>query len=285
MPMNNVVVSSYGKEKKFISDFIKSIMAESAFTSQHSLVCKIGSTETESEAVTVTSAEVDTQLETAFGTATNKPTIWFVIDTNVKIKLTRNSVLSSGTTFYHAYVTVGQFAITQMSSEYFTSSLQYKSSSSSSGDDSYNNDTERCWKYQIVSNDKALYLVFGSYNENFPLAATIPDSSYERIKTYQVFSYKNGTDWIGGLHCGHRLYGADSVRTYAVNRLPYVNNANDPTAIETIQNKVIREYTGTAKVMTMTNIYDSSYNSAVMFPVNIDNNQYVYLNKYTLMPI
>ena len=38
MPMNNVVISKYGTEQQFISELVKSVLGESAFTSYHTLV-------------------------------------------------------------------------------------------------------------------------------------------------------------------------------------------------------------------------------------------------------
>ena len=86
MPMNNVVISKYGTEQQFISELVKSVLGESAFTSYHTLVCKIGASNDEGQSTIVsTSAEVETALGTVFNSTTNKPNIWLIIDTNVKI--------------------------------------------------------------------------------------------------------------------------------------------------------------------------------------------------------
>jgi hypothetical protein len=115
--------------------------------------------------------------------------------------------------------------------------------------------------------------------------STVRSGSTDKTKSDQAFSYEDNSNWIGGLHCGSRLYNASGIRDYAVNRLPYFNNVENATDIETITNKVIREWFSTTKVMTMEKIWDSSFNNAVMFSVNVGNEECVYLNNYTVMPI
>ena len=283
MPMNNVVISKYGTEQQFISELVKSVLGESAFTSYHTLVCKIGASNDEGQSTIVsTSAEVETALGTVFNSTTNKPNIWLIIDTNVKIHFERFKALNESVNYYEVYVDVGQFELQSSSSFQMLHALKFISNSSNI---SYSTQTERCWKYQIVSNENALYLVFGDYAEAFPLSVTTVDGSSTITKGFQAFSYKNGNTWIGGLHCGSRLYGADAIRCYAANRLSYINSSTNPASIETIHNKAVIQNGSSTKSITMSGVWDSTYNSAVMFSVNVGNEECVYLNNYTVIPI
>lgn len=283
MPMNNVVISKYGTEQQFILELVKSVLGESAFTSYHTLVCKIGASNDEGQSTIVsTSAEVETALGTVFNSATNQPNIWFIIDTNVKIHFERFDVLNRGVDYYNVYVDIGQFEMRHSSSFTMLHPLKFISNSSNI---SYSTQTERCWKYQIISNENALYIVFGDYAETFPLSTTTVDGSSTVTKGFQAFSYKNGNAWIGGLHCGSRLYGADAIRCYAANRLSYINSSTNPASIETIHNKAVIQNGSSTKSITMSGVWDSTYNSAVMFSVNVGNEECVYLNNYTVIPI
>lgn len=266
MPMNNVVISKTSTEQEFISEFVKSVMNESAFTSNHTLTCKIGSNITEANAVTVTTnVEVDTQLDTVYGSSSNTPTIWFIIDTYSVIRFSRASNSTD------KYFSCSSFfnGVPGESSNYF----YFAGGSSSIYRDTV---TSRAWKYQILSNANVLLIVFGMYDSKFPfLPADHPS----------IFSYKKGAEFVCGNRVQSTMRSMNGHDLSAVNRLLYINNDTDPTAIETIQNKVVISSVGTVKNVTMDNVWDSTYNSAVMFPVNIGSSQYVYLDNYTLMPI
>lgn len=285
MPLLNVTISSIGNEKDFIFQFVKSILNQSVFTQNiHSLTCKIGATDTESSAITVTTeSEAQTQLDSVFNPQNPSaiPTIWLIIDSNIKFRFRRGNNLDSATMWYLVYTTVGQITFQSETGWELSSDLNFVSGSSYN----YTVSTERSWRYQLVFNENVLYIVFGTRDESFPLLSTVRSGSTDRTKTYQAFSYKDSNNWIGGLHCGSRLYNASGIRDYAVNRLPYFNNVENATDIETITNKVIREWFSTTKVMTMEKIWDSSFNNAVMFSVNVGNEECVYLNNYTVMPI
>lgn len=287
MPLLNVTISSVSNEKDFIFQFVKSILNQSVFTQNiHSLTCKIGATNTESSAVTVTTeSEAQTQLDSVFNPQTpsaTTPTIWLIIDSNIKLRFERGNTLNSSATWYLVYTTVGQITF---ESETGVWELSYTLDFVSGSSYDYTVSTERSWRYQLVFNENVLYIVFGTRDESFPLLSTVRSGSTDKTKTYQAFSYKDSNNWIGGLHCGSRLYNASGIRDYAVNRLPYFNNVENATDIETITNKVIREWFSTTKVMTMEKIWDSSFNNAVMFLVNVGNEECVYLNNYTVIPI
>lgn len=275
MPMNNVVVSKHSTEKEFISDFVKSIMSESAFTSQHTLVCKIGGGSDISSAVQVsTSTEVDTQLDTIYGTTSNTLNIWFIIDTNTVLNLYRAERISSGTSSYRVMVSFNGISGYGLYSYRTLSMFTYSGSYAPS----YDEVRTRIFKYQIISNANVVFLLLGGYDATFPLDVS---SSY----CASMFAYKKGTEFACGLFPSSTLIGADGQDLQAVDRLPYINNSTNPTAIETIENKVVISSAGQNKVITMDNIWDSSYNPAVLFEVTVGNSTCVYLNNYTLMPI
>lgn len=272
MPIRNVVISEYGVEKNFLIAFVKSIMSETAFTSNHTLLCKIGANATESNAVTVTTAaEVETQMGTVFSSTSNKPCIWFIIDTYAKILVERSRALTdSSDTYYFSIYANG--VITTLSS----SSLKFISEGTA-----YTANETRIFKYQAVSNNNVLYIVFGSAADRLPLTAS----------NASLFVYKETSEnpqIICGGKVGSTLRNNDGQALTVKSRLSYVNNASNPTAIETIQNKVAVDVAEN-KVITMDNIWDSSYSSALLYEVNVTaNNQTisaVYLNNYTVMPI
>lgn len=284
MPMRNISISINGTEKDFIFAFIKSVLNENV--SPHTIECKIGTDSTESSAVPVTIASSDTEntaINNVFANTTSNsvtPNFWFTIDGNIKMRFARGGALNEAKSYYAVYTTIGGVSMT---GAYYSESIDFVRDNTG-----VTNSAERTWKYQLVSNSNVLYIIFGAYSDNFPLYPTYTNV-YTYTKVYQAFSYKkvsdNSTEWMGGLYSGDYLYDSDGIKSFLVTRLNYINNQTDTTAIETIQSKVAKHSSGGYKTIVMDNLWDSSYNQAVMFPVSIGNNQYVYLNNYTLMPI
>ena len=266
MSMHNVVVSINGTEQSFIAAFIKSVMAETAITSQHDLSVTINS-----EPVSDNTG-VDTELAKVNWSGSVSLTFTFTIDSYAVLTFTR-----SGTASTAGYTVTGGFpGVVYSNSAALTFSAQSISSNSSG---------TRIWKYQVFSNANALYLVFGIHSETFPLGSTILDSGSYTTKMFQTFSYKNSSEWFGGFYIGANLHDKTGNLSVVKDRLEYNNDSTDPTDVEIIQSKVAVQKNGIDKTVTMTNIWDSSFNSAVNFPVSINNASYVYLNNYTLMPI
>lgn len=285
MSMRNISISINGTEKDFIFSFIKSVLNENV--SPHTIECKIGTDSTESSAVPVTIASSDTEntaINNVFANASSSsvaPNFWFTIDGNIKMRFSRSGVLSLGVSAYSVYTTIGDVSMrveNSVETIYFARATTNVDASA-----------ERTWKYQLISNSNVLYIIFGAYNDYFPLYSTYTSGSSTYTKLYQAFSYKkvsnNSTELMGSLYCGSSLYDSDGLKSDLVNRLNYINNQTDTTAVETIQSKVAKNSSGGYKTIVMDNLWDSSYNQALMFPVSIGNNQYVYLNNYTLMPI
>lgn len=293
MSMRNISISSSGIEKDFIFAFIKSVLNENV--SPHTITCKIGTDSIESNAVSVTIASGDTEntaINNVFANTSDynvRPNFWFTIDDNIKMQFTRGEIINSSTSYYSvntvisgvSFSTAG-YSLPQSQSQ----SLHFSDSTSAIAAAS----AERVWKYQLLSNSNVLYIIFGTCSDQIPLYPTYISSSGSTItKNYQAFSYKkvsgNNTEWMGSWYCGAYLYDSNGIKSSFINRLNYINDPIDGTAIETIQSKVAKHSSGGYKTITMDNLWDSSYNQAVMFPVSIGNNQYVYLNNYTLMPI
>lgn len=265
MPMqNNVVLNNY-KERDFFYQLITTLMGESIFTSAHTLECRISSDGSYGTKVETT-AEINQALDNVYvGSVTNNyPTYFFIIDGKVRIQLQRAYSLNNAT---NEYVFYSQFYNTAGDSKTIT----IVNSSSSKG---YSENATRMIKYQIVTNNNALFIRFGGYSEGgFPITATHIDS----------LLYSENNDTI----CGNGGTMVDSNNTLlsCVDRLKYVNSLSNETSIETIQNKVVIDVGSREKKITMSNIWDSTYNAAVMFKVNIGNTTYVYINNYTVMPI
>lgn len=287
MSMRNISISNSGIEKDFIFAFIKSVLNENV--SPHTITCKIGTDSIESNAVSVTIASGDTEntaINNVFANTSDynvRPNFWFTIDDNIKMKFTRGESIGSPTSYYSIDTVISGVSLSgtgYLQSLFFSDSTNAIAAASA----------ERVWKYQLLSNSNVLYIIFGTCSDQIPFSPTYTSgggSTYP--KTYQAFSYKkvsgNNTEWMGGLYCGSSLYDSDGIKSNLVNRLNYINNQTDTTAIETIQSKVAKHSSGGYKTITMDNLWDSSYNQALMFPVSIGNNQYVYLNNYTLMLI
>lgn len=286
MSMRNVLISNRRTEKDFIFAFIKSVLNENV--SPHTITCKIGTNSTESDAVAVTIASDDTEntaINDVFAITSSsaiRPTFWFTIDGNIKMRFTRGEHISSSVSYYNVDTDVG---IVYYGGTGYVQSLSFSEYDAYPARDS----GERTWKYQLLSNSNVLYIIFGGSRDQIPFSPNYIGSSPVSPKTYQAFSYKkvsgNNTEWMGGLYCGAYLFDSKGIRSSFVNRLNYINDPIDSTAIETIQGKVAKNSLGEYKTITMDNLWDSSYNQAVMLPVSIGNNQYVYLNNYTLMPI
>ena len=267
MSMHNVVVSINGTERNFIAAFIKSVMNEAAFTSQHSLFVRIKNREPFSDV-----SEVDTELDTVNWGSVTSFFFDFIIDSYAVLRFVRSI---EGST--KEYSVSANFAGVNYNYSSSTPNIEFMGSSNTA-----DNLRSRTWKYQIFSNENALYLIFGSYSDVFPLSEK---SSSNVIKPFQVFSYKNSSVWFGGFNIGANLHDKTGILSVVKNRLEYTNDSTDPTNVEVIQSKVAVQQNASDKTVTMTNVWDSSFNSAVKFPVSINNASYVYLNNYTLMPI
>ena len=259
MPYKTVTVSKYGTEADFVSEFIKSFMAESVFISDHTLLCKINSVDLAEadldEADTLTLSNVDTKVSAIYANS-GRPYIWFVIDDAAILKF-----------FYDVNASKWVIAI------YFYRIFDKAAFVDHHGGTTATTTATRVWKYQIVSNANVLCICVGDYQATLPL-------------TYQVvFIYKNNNDFFCGGGISSTLRGANLEQLTAVDRLEYINDSNDTTAIETIQNKVLLKQGDNSKAVTMSNIWDSTYNYFVMAKVTIGNSQYVYLSNYTVMPI
>lgn len=285
MPMRNISISSSGTEKDFIFSFIKSVLNENV--SPHTIECKIGTDSTESSAVPVTIASSDTEntaINNVFANTSSSsavPNFWFTIDGNIKMRFARGDSVTSPTAHYSVDTVISGVSI---------GGTDYRNTIFFAYDKAgVTTSAERVLKYQLIFNSNVLYIVFGAYSDSFPFFPTYTSGSSTYTRESQAFSYKkvsdNNTEWMGGSYSGNYLYDSDGIKSFLVNRLNYINNQADTTAIETIQSKVAKHSSGGYKTMTMDNLWDSSYNQAVMFPVSIGNNQYVYLNNYTLMPI
>lgn len=282
MPINNKIVSNTGTEIDFISEFITELMNESAFTSQqHSLVCKINTSNDISTAQEVTAANVSTKVSGVFDNSRSSTVnIWFTIDSYTTVRMERGAPNDSTVSAYRFYLSFNGVAEAQP-----RATINF---CIGTGTPYSYNTKERTFVYQIVSNANAIFIVFGgaSTDINFPLVET------QYYPCASIFSYAKTVNgnivFVCGRSVADTLTGTGGQSLKAVNRLAY-NNSTSSTAIETIQNKIVVTSVGNQKAVTMDNIWDSTYNAVVMNSVNvIVNNQStecVYLNNYTVMPI
>ena len=274
----NGTVNTQGTEKDFISTFIKQMMHETAFSSLHTLECKIGTTMggspyTVSLTEVTTDTEVDNQISSVFSSSSssNKPTFSFKIDDCATLLFTRYNTWSTQTVQPY-----------QVSADFFGTSVSDKDDQL---DFTSGNFTGNRYRYQIVWNANIIYVVFGLYNEDFPL--TVRRAGQTKDRNYQAFCYKKNSDKICGLHAGETLYDNSNRGLNLKNRIGYVNNSANPTDIETIQNKAV--LCNSDKILVAENIWDSSSNGVLMLPVNVivnnQNHTGVYLNNYTVVPL
>ena len=145
MSIHNAVIATSSDEKTFISAFIKSVMNETAFVSEHTLSVKIGN-----DTVSAVS-NVDSVLESNWN---DTPAFSFTIDTNAVLTFTRTSSLTGGSSTANAYIVSASFGgITHTRSSTPHSRPSFISSAAAP-----TAIATRCWKYQIFSNANVLYI-------------------------------------------------------------------------------------------------------------------------------
>ena len=136
----------------------------------------------------------------------------------------------------------------------------------------------RTWKYQMISdkisnnaNAKALHLRFGAYDATLPLT----------VNPALIYSDSvNSVNFIANGVAG--TYFVGNASGSKVTRLPYLRNASDPTQIEVIQSAVVVN-SSNEMIANPASIWDSTYNSAVGFPLTIGSDRCCYLDNYTVM--
>ena len=104
MPIHNAVISKYGTEAEFISAFIKSMMNESAFSSNHTLVCKVNNSDDFATATAINSTDTDSEIDTKVNAIfeSGRQHIWFIIDTHIAVTMARDT---NSTKSNYAFVT------------------------------------------------------------------------------------------------------------------------------------------------------------------------------------
>lgn len=256
MPTANIVVTRNSNECDFIKAFVNAVKSNVS-----NVVCN----------------KTDAEIESMFSDTGNTPSFSFTFDGESTMTFTRPNVLSAATNSYIVSVSFNGNTFPN------SGMINYMSFKYSTGAD-YNSVETRTWKLQIFQNVNVLSLTFGNQSASFPLPKTIYNSG-EKALTYQLFQYKDSTFSCAGYHIGTGLYCSDGTIATVFDRLQYVNNNTDPTDVEIIQNKILVTSGTSDKKKTLSNIYDSSFNNAVLYPVDVSGIQHAYLTNYTLIPI
>jgi hypothetical protein len=138
---------------------------------------------------------------------------------------------------------------------------------------------QRTFKYQIITdkisdsaNAKALHIRFGAYDAALPL--TVNSGMFYLDNDLKFLSLgRNDLFFVGST-------GTPATK---IIRLPYLRSAADLTQIEIIKNSIVKENASNAVAVNPDSIWDSTYNSAVGFPLTIDSQRCCYLDNYTVM--
>ncbi len=136
----------------------------------------------------------------------------------------------------------------------------------------YNAIQQRTFKYQIISNAKALHIRFGAYNASFPLTANAG-----------MFYADGGLKFMSLGSDNLFFVGSTGIPATKKTRLIYLRNAEDFSQIEVIKNLAIADNDANSLIANPDSIWDSTYNSAVGFPLTIGSDRCCYLDNYTVM--
>ena len=131
---------------------------------------------------------------------------------------------------------------------------------------------ERTLKYQIISNEKLMFIRFGSYNDTLPLTTTNQCLLYSDSASSFLATAVNGTYYVG----------SSGTQCTKATRLPYLKNSSDFTQIEVIKSVALIN-SSNELVANPTGMWDSSTNNAVGFPLTIGSDQCYYLDTNTVM--
>ena len=139
---------------------------------------------------------------------------------------------------------------------------------------------QRSFKFSAVTNEKTVVLYFGHYNSAFPaetaLAVMVTASGESNVCA--------GTTDSSGNLMSRMFYCQDGTRVNAYNRMGYVYNGSDCSALEMIRNKQFLTDGSGIRKMEMDGIYDSTYLYITKVPVLIGDAEFFVLAPYTIMP-
>lgn len=260
MPTANIVVTRNSNECDFIKAFVNAVKSNVS-----NVVCN----------------KTDAEIESMFSDTGNTPSFAFTFDGAAVVTFTRTAVLSTSVTNYAVALSFNGTVFPTGGTGYW----EYLNMINTGIGVGYDAVVQRRWKFQVFQNANILSLTFGRSDDNFPLPVSRFENYYDRTLTYQLFQYKDADFSCVGYHIGTDLICSDGTVANVYDRLQYVNNNTDPTDVEIIQNKILVANGTSDKKKTLSNIYDSSFNNAVLYPVDVSGVQHAYLTNYTLMPI
>lgn len=236
----NKSVTSYGTEADFIEAFISSLVAS------------------DSRIVREQTAQ---QVADMFASSANTPRVSVVISDIVTITLNRDTSLGISTNRYYISYTFN-------SSQRIVSDITYSDSKTY-----YSESVQRCFKFQIVSNTKAIFIRFGNYNSIIPLTTNI-----------QGLIYSDATNQINFLmlNTGQCYVGNDDIVCTKAVRLPYIKSIDNLTQIEVIKNIALIGNSNEL-VANPDGIWDASTNYTTNVPLQIGNEQCCFIDNNTVM--
>lgn len=236
----NKSVTSYGTEADFIEAFISSLVAS------------------DSRIVREQTAQ---QVADMFASSANTPRVSVVISGIVTIAFERQGNLGSTASGYNMSYTFNS-SPRVISSMTFTGSRIDPSAAA-----------QRCFKYQIISNTKAIFIRFGNHNSPFPLTTDIKGLIYsDTTNQISFFMANTGQCYVGS---------GDIACTKAV-RLPYIRSLDDITQTEVIKH-IALVGSSDELIANPDGIWDASTNYTTNVPLQIGNEQCCFIDNNTVM--
>lgn len=241
----NRSVTSYGTESDFIEAFITS------FVSAHNGIVR---------------EQTPEQVSAMFVTGNyTKPEFSFLINGIGKITFRRGQSIMDNTQSNGGYDV--RFSYGSATSSW----LPVKFTSSTIGFDWSNQ--KRTFKYQIISNQKAIFIRFGDHNSTFPLTTTCKGLIYSDTTSQVNFIMTNtGTCYVGN----------EGTVCTKFNRLPYMRSVDDITQIEVIKN-IVLVGDSNELIVNPNGIWDATTNYTTNVPLQIGNEQCCFLDTNTVM--
>lgn len=236
----NKSVTSYGTEADFIEDFISSLVAADN---------------------RIVRGQTSQQIADMFTSQSSTPTVTITISDIVTITLKRDTNLGIATNRYYISYT-------------FNSSQRIVSDITCSDSKPFHSESvQRCFKFQIVSNTKAIFIRFGNYNSIIPLTTNTQGLIYSDATNQINFLMLNtGKCYVGN---------GDIVCTKAV-RLPYIKSIDNLTQIEVIKNIALIGNSNEL-VANPDGIWDATTNYTTNVPLQIGSEQCCFLDTNTVM--
>lgn len=240
----NKSVTNYGKEPAFIEAFIASLASADN---------------------RIIREQTPEEISAMFATGTNsKPEFSFLINGIGRITFRRGQGITDNEQSFGGYFV--RFSYGDATSSWLT----VKFTSSTIG---FAFSGTRIFKYQIISNQKAIFIRFGDYNSTFPLTTSCKGLIYSDTANQINFLMIN---------TGACYVGNEGTVCTKVTRLPYMRSVDDITQIEVIKN-IALVGDSNELIINPDGIWDATTNYTTNVPLQIGNEQCCFLDTNTVM--